>query len=99
MNHAQSLSPVETPDISNHVPQTYKAIILSVVVAFVIYCLLEGTDVLKKRKLPPGPKGVPFFGNLFQLSKDVWVTFAEWGQQYGAKNVRLIGVVSDFWCI
>ncbi|KIM47086.1 hypothetical protein M413DRAFT_23364 [Hebeloma cylindrosporum] len=32
-------------------------------------------------KHPPGPKGVPFFGNLFQLSKQ---DFEEWGHKYGS---------------
>jgi hypothetical protein len=31
-------------------------------------------------KYPPGPKGIPFFGNLFQLSKQ---DFEEWGHKYG----------------
>ena len=34
-------------------------------------------------KLPPGPKGVPFFGNLFQLSKTPWKEFEIMRKQYG----------------
>ncbi|KAG6827613.1 hypothetical protein H0H92_011103 [Tricholoma furcatifolium] len=34
--------------------------------------------------LPPGPKGYPFIGNLFDLpSEQEWVTFAQWGQEFG----------------
>ncbi|KAF5343053.1 hypothetical protein D9758_011137 [Tetrapyrgos nigripes] len=33
---------------------------------------------------PPGPKGIPFFGNAFQLPHSfTWFKFTEWGQQYG----------------
>jgi len=36
-------------------------------------------------KLPPGPKGIPFFGNLFQLSMRPWKEFEAWKKtgQYG----------------
>jgi len=36
-----------------------------------------------KGKLPPGPKGIPFLGNLFQLSKTPWKEFEVWKKQYG----------------
>ena len=34
-------------------------------------------------KLPPGPKGIPFFGNLFQLSSTPWKESEVWKKQYG----------------
>jgi hypothetical protein len=39
----------------------------------------------KRPPLPPGPKGLPLLGNLFDMPKSrEWLTFAKWGQQYGA---------------
>lgn len=33
---------------------------------------------------PPGPEGLPFFGNEFQIPQDKqWLRFHEWRQQYG----------------
>jgi len=36
-----------------------------------------------KGKLPPGPKGIPLLGSLFQLSKTPWKEFEVWKKQYG----------------
>lgn len=37
-----------------------------------------------KGPFPPGPKGIPFFGNVFQLPHSfTWFKFTEWGEQYG----------------
>ncbi|KAL4064485.1 cytochrome P450 [Scleroderma citrinum] len=34
--------------------------------------------------LPPGPKCLPFFGNLFDINvSEPWLTYIEWGRQYG----------------
>ena len=35
-------------------------------------------------KLPPGPKGWPIIGNLFDMPRDyAWLKYAEWGKIYG----------------
>ena len=36
-----------------------------------------------KEKLPPGPKGLPFLGNLFQLSLNPWKEFEVWKKEFG----------------
>lgn len=35
---------------------------------------------------PPGPYAVPLFGNLFQLSMEIWVPLTEWKRKYGKYN-------------
>ena len=34
---------------------------------------------------PPGPKGIPVLGNLFDFpKKDEWVTYDRWSKEFGA---------------
>ncbi|KAE9389979.1 cytochrome P450 [Gymnopus androsaceus JB14] len=36
-----------------------------------------------KGQMPPGPRGLPFLGNIFQLPQHQWLRFTEWKEQYG----------------
>lgn len=38
---------------------------------------------IRNSRLPPGPKGLPFIGNVFQVPAMPWLRFDEWKDQYG----------------
>jgi len=52
-----------------------------------------GLRTLKRRithKHPPGPKGLPFLGPLFELSSTPWKEFERWKARYGMLNTSHI---------
>ena len=44
------------------------------------------------RKVPPGPRGYPIIGNLFEMGAGQWLKFSEWHKKYG----QFVQVASNF---
>lgn len=79
--------------LNNSLP-TYCAAI-ACVIAFALYRLLGFSNLTTSREMqgdPPGPRGVPLFGNEFQIPSDKqWLCFHDWSKQYGADVYYVLG--------
>lgn len=49
-----------------------------------------------KKAMPPGPPGLPIFGNAFQLGSFQWLKLSQWKEQYGALCPETRTVVLNF---
>lgn len=59
----------------------------SLAVLIGLYFLKRFLGPKRKGSLPPGPKGLPFVGNVFDMPNGHnWKTFARWGTMYGEPN-------------
>lgn len=61
-------------------------IIVGLSSSFVCYLWLYPKALRRERriKFPPGPKGLPLVGNLFDIpTTKAWMEYQKWGERYG----------------
>ncbi|KAH7000387.1 cytochrome P450 [Ilyonectria destructans] len=66
-------------------PLTWSRAALAVCLLLVVFLIVQAHVATRRPKnFPPGPRGVPFLGNLASIPLvKSYVTFAEWTKQYG----------------
>lgn len=53
-----------------------------------ILSIMAHSYVKKTLSLPPGPRGLPFIGNLLSMpTEKEWLTFSRWGNEFGERQV------------
>ncbi|KAI0066974.1 cytochrome P450 [Artomyces pyxidatus] len=67
--------------------------LLAATVAFTVVCLLWARSYIRKRHalpLPPGPKGLPIVGNMFELGTDlVHVKHRDWSREFDSDIISV----------
>ncbi|KAJ7797225.1 cytochrome P450 [Mycena olivaceomarginata] len=74
-----------TSTVSHNAPESSRGFQLGAGLSAIILVtiVLRLTRAKRRTKFPPGPPGVFFFGNLFQLSSRLWLDFLSWKKTYG----------------
>ncbi|KAI3812982.1 hypothetical protein L1987_17695 [Smallanthus sonchifolius] len=66
--------------------------LLSSIICF--FFLLHGLDLYRRRRLPPGPIGLPIIGNLLDLGPKPHESLAKFAQKYGPLITVQLGTVN-----
>ena len=79
---------------SASLPDTFIApLFLGVITCFSFIVLKKCRFSRSSKQLPPGPKPLPFLGNVLDLPKDYWwIKFSQWSKEYGdVVHINVLG--------
>lgn len=76
--------------ISHFIPWPVPLFIL----AITLFCISTIAVMTRRRRnFPPGPRGVPLLGNIFDVPKiNPWLVYQEWSRKYGLSFLILRGL-------
>jgi hypothetical protein len=59
-----------------------------IAVGAVVFLVIYGFRKKRSLPLPPGPKGLPLIGNIFDFPKSYqWEMYAKWGKEFGLSDL------------
>ena len=60
--------------------RVYVAVVIIILTSILVALISSG----RRRRLPPGPRGWPLIGNIFDIPEvHAWKTFANWSKRWG----------------
>ncbi|KAI0758757.1 cytochrome P450 [Fomes fomentarius] len=69
-------------------PSLFEPQIVGLLIAFILVAVISLNRA--RRSLPPGPKGLPILGNIFDVPKEYeWLAYARWSRQYRSDVIYL----------
>lgn len=72
------------------------ALVPLLLAALVVFLARRQSSSAAKGPLPPGPKGLPLIGNMWQLPKSrPWVKMEEWTREYGVLPPAPSAVIAE----